>query len=80
MTDNVTLARVALAWVVNALGEHAIVMPDVPDAVRHEAPPSLAVGDPNAAPNDSPVPVTLLPPLVARLAVLPRVALATGAS
>ena len=79
MALNVTLAHVALTWVVNALSEHATVVPDVHGAVWHEAPPSLAVGKPYAVPNDSPVPVTLLPPLIARLAVLPRVALATGA-
>ena len=35
----VTLARVALAWVVNALGEHATVVPDVHDAVPHRMSP-----------------------------------------
>ena len=35
----VTLARVALAWVVNALGEHATVVPDVHDAVPHKMSP-----------------------------------------
>ena len=41
---------------------------------------SLAVGELYIMPNDSPVTVTLVPPLVATLSVLPRVALTTGAS
>ena len=59
---------------------HASVVELVHDAVRHATLPSAAVGEPYATPNDSPVTVTLVPPLVARLRVPPRVALATGAS
>ena len=48
------------------------------DVVRHAILPSAAVGELYTMPNDSPVTVTLVPPLVLRFG--PRVALATGAS
>ena len=59
---------------------HASDVELIHDTVRHATPPSAAVGDPYVTPNDSPVTVTLVPPLVAKFGVLPRFALATGAS
>ena len=59
---------------------HASVVELVHAAVWHATLASFAVGEPYVMPNDSPVTVTLVPPLVGTLGVLERIALATGAS
>ena len=75
----VTLARVALAWVVNALGEHATVVPDVHDAVPHRmSPECVAVGVKLYAPKFSPLIVTVPDP--ERIVFFGAGALNTGAA
>ena len=75
----VTLARVALAWVVNALGEHATVVPDVHDAVPQRMSPEwVAVGVKLYAPKFSPLIVTVPDP--ERIVFFGAGALNTGAA